>query len=213
MTIGIVGRKCGMTRLFREDGASIPVTVVEATPNHVTSLLTQQEKGYSAVQVSWGSKKTNGLTKAEAGNYAKANVDMGEGLLEYRVNLEELEQYKLGEAIKVDIFETGQKVDVTGTSKGKGFSGVIKRHNFSHQRNTHGNSLSHRAPGSIGQCQTPGRVWKGKKMSGQMGNVQKTVQNLEVVQTDIENNLIYIKGAVPGPTGSTLKLSHSVKTS
>ena len=211
MTIGIVGRKCGMTRLFREDGASIPVTVVEATPNHVTSLLTQQEKGYSAVQVSWGSKKTNRLTKAEVGNYAKANVDTGEGLLEYRVNIEELKQYKLGEAIKVDIFETGQKVDVTGTSKGKGFSGVIKRHNFSHQRNTHGNSLSHRAPGSIGQCQTPGRVFKGKKMAGHYGDAKRTTQNLEIVGIDIERNLLLIKGAVPASKGGSVIVRPSTK--
>ena len=163
MTIGIVGSKCGMTRLFMDDGVSIPVTVVEASPNHVTSLLTQQDKGYSAVQVSWGLKKSTSLTKSEAGNYAKANIETGEGLLEYRVTTEELEQYSPGAEIKVDIFKAGQKVDVTGTSKGKGFSGVIKRHNFSHQRYTHGNSLSHRAPGSIGQCQTPGRVLKEKK--------------------------------------------------
>ena len=158
----------------------------------MTSLLTQQEKGYSAVQVSWGSKKSGSLTKPEAGNYAKANVKAGEGLLEYRVTEDELDQYTAGAEIKVDIFETGQKVDVIGTSKGKGFSGVIKRHNFSHQRNTHGNSLSHRAPGSIGQCQTPGRVFKGKKMAGHYGDVKRTTQNLEIVRIDNELSLIHI---------------------
>ena len=211
MTIGIVGRKCGMTRVFMDDGISVPVTVVQASPNHVTSLLTQQEKGYSAVQVSWGSKKSTSLTKAEAGNYTKANVEAGEGLLEYRVTEEELEKYTLGVEIRVDIFETGQKVDVTGTSKGKGFSGVIKRHNFSHQRNTHGNSLSHRAPGSIGQCQTPGRVFKGKKMAGHYGDTKHTTQNLEIIRIDSERNLILIKGAVPASRGGSVIVRPSNK--
>jgi len=211
MTIGIVGRKCGMTRVFMDDGASVPVTVVQASPNHVTSLLTQQEKGYSAVQVSWGSKKSTSLTKAEAGNYMKANVKAGEGLLEHRVTEEELEQYVLGAEIKVDIFEIGQKVDVTGTSKGKGFSGVIKRHNFSHQRYTHGNSLSHRAPGSIGQCQTPGRVFKGKKMAGHYGDTKQTTQNLEIIRVDSERNLILIKGAVPASRGGSVIVRPSNK--
>ena len=211
MTIGIVGRKCGMTRLFMDDGVSIPVTVVEAPPNHVTSLLTQQDKGYSAVQVSWGLKKSTSLTKSEAGNYAKANIETGEGLLEYRVTTEELEQYSPGAEIKVDIFKAGQKVDVTGTSKGKGFSGVIKRHNFSHQRYTHGNSLSHRAPGSIGQCQTPGRVFKGKKMAGHFGDVKRTTQNLEIVQIDSERNLLLIKGAIPGSKGGSVIVKPSIK--
>ena len=211
MTIGIVGRKCGMTRLFMDDGVSIPVTVVEAPPNHVTSLLTQQDKGYSAVQVSWGLKKSTSLTKSEAGNYAKANVETGEGLLEYRLTTEELEQYSPGTEIKVDIFEAGQKVDVTGTSKGKGFSGVIKRHNFSHQRYTHGNSLSHRAPGSIGQCQTPGRVFKGKKMAGHFGDVKRTTQNLEIVRIDSERNLLLIKGAIPASKGGSVIVKPSIK--
>ena len=211
MTIGIVGRKCGMTRLFTDDGASIPVTVVEAPPNHVTSLLTQQEKGYSAVQVSWGSKKSGSLSKPKAGNYAKANIEAGEGLLEHRVTEDELDQYTAGTEIKVDIFETGQKVDVIGTSKGKGFSGVIKRHNFSHQRNTHGNSLSHRAPGSIGQCQTPGRVFKGKKMAGHYGDVKRTTQNLEIVRIDSERNLILIKGSISASKGGSVIVSPSTK--
>jgi large subunit ribosomal protein L3 len=211
MTIGIIGRKRGMTRVFTEDGQSVPVTVVEATPNHITDLITPETKGYNAIQVSWGSKKSSSLTKSEAGNYAKANIETGEGLLEYRVTNEELEQFSAGSEIKVDMFEAGQKVDVTGTTSGKGFAGVIKRHNFSHQRNTHGNSLSHRAPGSIGQCQTPGRVFKGKKMAGHMGDVQRTTQNLEVVRVDIERNLLLIKGSVPAVKGGKVVIKPSVK--
>ena len=211
MTIGIVGRKCGMTRLFMDDGASIPVTVVEASPNHITSLLTQEEKGYSAVQVSWGVKKSTALTKSEAGYFAKVNVGPGEGLLEYRVSSEELGKFSTGTEIKVDIFDTGQKVDVTGTSKGKGFAGAIKRHNFSHQRNTHGNSISHRAPGSIGQCQTPGRVFKGKKMAGHLGDAKRTTQNLEIVQIDVERNLLMIKGSIPASKGGSVIVRPSVK--
>ena len=211
MTIGIVGRKCGMTRVFTEEGFSIPVTVVEATPNHVAGLITPDTKGYTAIQVSWGSKKTTALSKADAGNYAKANLETGEGLLEYRVSESELEQYPAGSEIKVDMFEQGQKVDVTGTTKGKGFAGAIKRHHFSGQRKTHGNSLSHRAPGSIGQCQTPGRVFKGKKMAGQLGNVQRTTQNLEVVRVDSERNLLLIKGALPASTGGKVIVKPAVK--
>jgi len=212
MTIGIVGRKRGMTRIFTEEGQSVPVTVVEATPNHITDLIKPETKGYTAVQVAWGSKKSSTLSKSDAGLYAKANLETGEGLLEYRVSGEELEQYTAGAEIKVDIFEAGQKVDVTGTTSGKGFAGAIKRHNFSHQRNTHGNSLSHRAPGSIGQCQTPGRVFKGKKMAGHMGNVQRTTQNLEVVRVDSERNLLLIKGSVPSVKGGKVIVKPSVKT-
>lgn len=212
MTIGIVGRKRGMTRVFTDEGHSVPVTVVEASPNHVASLLTPETNGYTAVQVSWGSKKSSALTKSEAGNYAKANLETAEGLLEYRVSNEELEQYAAGAELKVDMFEAGQKVDVTGTTNGKGFAGAIKRHNFSHQRNTHGNSLSHRAPGSIGQCQTPGRVFKGKKMAGHMGNVQCTTQNLEIVRVDSERNLLLIKGSVPSVKGGKVIVKPSVKT-
>lgn len=212
MTIGIVGRKRGMTRVFTEDGHSVPVTVVEASPNHIANLITSDTKGYDAVQVSWGAKKSSALTKSEAGNYAKANLETGEGLLEYRVSNEELEQYSAGAEIKVDIFEAGQKVDVTGTTNGKGFAGAIKRHHFSHQRNSHGNSISHRAPGSIGQCQTPGRVFKGKKMAGHLGNVQRTTQNLEVVRVDSERNLLLIKGSVPSVKGGKVIIKPSVKT-
>ncbi len=211
MTIGIIGRKRGMTRVFTEEGASVPVTVVEATPNHITNLITTETKGYNAVQVSWGSKKSSSLTKSEAGNYAKANLETGEGLLEHRVTNEELEQFAAGSEIKVDMFEAGQKVDVTGTTNGKGFAGAIKRHNFSHQRNSHGNSISHRAPGSIGQCQTPGRVFKGKKMAGHLGNVQRTTQNLEVVRVDTERNLLLIKGSVPAVKGGRVVIKPSVK--
>lgn len=211
MTIGIIGRKRGMTRVFNDEGQSVPVTVVEATPNHITEVITSETKGYSAVQVSWGSKKSSSLTKSEAGNYAKANIETGEGLVEHRVSNEELEQFAAGSEIKVDMFEAGQKVDVTGTTSGKGFAGAIKRHNFSHQRNSHGNSISHRAPGSIGQCQTPGRVFKGKKMAGHMGNVQRTTQNLEVVRVDSERNLLLIKGSVPAVKGGRVVIKPSVK--
>ena len=212
MTIGIVGRKRGMTRVFTEDGHSVPVTVVEASPNHIAGLITPETKGYTAIQVAWGSKKSSAVTKSEAGFYAKANLETAEGLLEYRVSDEELEQYPAGSEIKVDIFEAGQKVDVTGTTNGKGFAGGIKRHNFRHQRNTHGNSLSHRAPGSIGQCQTPGRVFKGKKMAGPLGNVKRTAQNLEVVRVDSERNLLLIKGAVPTTKGGKVIVKPAIKT-
>lgn len=211
MTIGIIGRKRGMTRVFTDEGQSVPVTVVEATPNHITEVITSETKGYSAIQVSWGSKKSSSLTKSEAGNYAKANVETGEGLVEHRIASEELEQFAAGSEIKVDMFEAGQKVDVTGTTNGKGFAGAIKRHNFSHQRNSHGNSISHRAPGSIGQCQTPGRVFKGKKMAGHLGNVQRTTQNLEVVRVDSERNLLLIKGSVPAVKGGRVVIKPSVK--
>ncbi len=211
MTIGIIGRKRGMTRIFTEDGLSVPVTVVEATPNHITNLITSETKGYTAIQVSWGSKKSSSLTKSEAGNYAKASIETGEGLLEHRVTDEELQQFTAGSEIKVDMFEAGQKVDVTGTTNGKGFAGAIKRHNFSHQRMSHGNSISHRAPGSIGQCQTPGRVFKGKKMAGHLGNVQRTTQNLEVVRVDTERNLLLIKGSVPAVKGGRVVIKPSVK--
>ncbi len=211
MTIGIIGRKRGMTRVFTEEGLSVPVTVVEATPNHITNLITTAAKGYTAVQVSWGTKKSSSLTKSEAGNYAKANIETGEGLLEHRVTDEELQQFTAGSEIKVDMFEAGQKVDVTGTTSGKGFAGGIKRHNFSHQRNSHGNSISHRAPGSIGQCQTPGRVFKGKKMAGHLGDVQRTTQNLEVVRVDTERNLLLIKGSVPAVKGGRVVIKPSVK--
>ena len=211
MTLGIVGHKRGMTRIFTEAGQSIPVTVIEASPNHVAGLITTEGRGYSAVQVAWGARKPTAAGKAEAGHYAKAGLETAAGLLEYRVAEEELAQYAAGAALKVDMFEPGQKVDVTGTTQGKGFAGGIKRHHFRHQRNTHGNSLSHRAPGSIGQCQTPGRVFKGKKMAGQMGNVKRTAQNLELARVDKARNLLLIKGAVPAARGGRVIVKPAVK--
>ncbi len=199
-----------MTRVFTEDGASVPVTVVEVEPNRVTFVRTTDVDGYSAIQVTTGTVKRNRVTKPEAGHFAKANVAAGRGLWEFRL-AEPVDGIEVGSEIRVDRFEVGQMVDVQGVSKGKGFAGAIKRWNFRGQDNTHGNSLSHRAPGSIGQCQTPGRVFKGKKMSGHMGNVQVTTQNLEVVRVDMERNLLLIKGAVPGPAGGDLYIRPAVK--
>ena len=210
MTIGLVGRKAGMTRVFTEDGASVPVTVIEVEPNRITSVKTVESDGYAAVQVTTGSRKAKHLTKAQAGQYAKAGVEAGRSLMEFRLNAGE-EAPEVGGELTVSLFEAGQKVDVTGTSKGKGFQGAVKRWNFRTQDATHGNSLSHRAPGSIGMCQTPGRVFKGKKMAGQMGNVRCTVQSLEVVRVDAERNLLLIKGAVPGATGSDVIVRSAVK--
>ena len=209
MSIGLVGRKSGMTRVFTEEGNSVPVTVVEVRPNRVTQVKTLETDGYSAVQVTMGSRRASRVSKAMAGHYAKAKTEAGEGLWEFRTD--ELAELEVGVEINVDLFEAGQKVDVTGTSKGKGFQGGVKRHNFRMQDATHGNSISHRAPGSIGQCQTPGRVFKGKKMAGQMGSQRKTTQSLEVVRVDPENNLLLIKGAVPGATGSSVVVRPTVK--
>lgn len=211
MSLGLIGRKSGMTRVFTEEGNSVPVTVVEVQPNRVTQIKTPKRDGYSAVQVTTGSRKASHVAKAAIGHFAKANTEAGEGLWEFRTENEDTTEIELGSEIKVDLFEVGQKVDVTGTSKGKGFQGSVKRHNFQMQDATHGNSLSHRAPGSIGQCQTPGKVWKGKKMAGQMGNQKKTTQSLEVVRIDLENNLLLIKGAVPGATGSKVVVRPAVK--
>jgi large subunit ribosomal protein L3 len=198
MPIGLVGRKCGMTRIFTEAGESIPVTVIEAPPNRVTTLRTSDRDGYRAVQVTVGGAAPGRLSKAKAGHFAKHGVEAGEGLWEFRLAESEGEELEPGSEIKVDNFEPGQRVNVIGTSKGKGYAGTVKRHNFRTQDNSHGNSLSHRAPGSIGQNQTPGRVFKGKKMSGQMGNTRRTAENLEVIRVDTERNLILVKGAVPG---------------
>jgi len=209
MSVGLIGRKAGMTRIFAEDGVSVPVTVIEVEPNRVTAVKTEETDGYTAVQVTTGSKKANRLSKPDAGNFAKAGVEAGRGLWEFR--LSGGDEVNVGEELTVARFEAGQKVDVTGQSKGKGFQGGVKRWNFSMQDATHGNSLSHRAPGSIGQCQTPGRVWKGKKMAGQMGNAQVTVQTLEVVRVDAERNLLLIKGAVPGATGGDVIVKPAVK--
>ena len=213
MSIGLVGRKSGMTRIFTESGSSIPVTVVEVLPNRVTQVKTVETDGYSAVQVTTGSVKSSKLTKSEAGLYAKTGIDAGRGLWEFRTgNADLAEDVAPGFEFTVSNFTEGQIVDVTGTSKGKGYQGVIKRYNFSMQDATHGNSLSHRAPGSIGQCQTPGRVWKGKKMSGHMGSERVTTQGLEVVKIDLDNNLILIKGSVPGATGADVIISPTVKS-
>ncbi|WP_067517284.1 50S ribosomal protein L3 [Endozoicomonas ascidiicola] len=209
MTIGLVGKKRGMTRVFTEDGASIPVTVIEVDPNRVTQVKTQATDGYTAIQVTSGSKKSSRLSKPKAGHFAKAGVEAGDGLWEFRIDADA--EYKAGDVIGVDLFEQGQKVDVTGQSKGKGFQGVIKRYNFRMQDATHGNSLSHRAPGSIGQCQTPGRVFKGKKMAGHMGAEKVTVQSLEIVRVDGERNLLLVKGAVPGATGADVVVKPAVK--
>jgi len=200
-----------MTRVFTDDGASLPVTVIEVEPNRITQLKTLETDGYRAVQVTTGKRKANRVTKPLAGHFAKANTEAGRGLWEFRLNDGEGEELAMGNEIKVDIFEAGQKVDVTGTSIGKGFAGAVKRHNFSTQDATHGNSLSHRAPGSIGQNQTPGRVFPGKKMSGHMGNVRTTTQNLEVVRVDAERNLLLVKGAVPGAKGGSLIVRPAVK--
>ncbi|APE04667.1 MULTISPECIES: 50S ribosomal protein L3 [Alteromonas] len=211
MAIGLIGRKVGMTRIFTEDGTSIPVTVIEATPNRVTQLRTEETDGYRALQVTAGTKKANRVNKAEAGHFAKAGVEAGRTLAEFRLEDNEGNDIEVGGEITVEIFNDTKKIDVTGTSKGKGFAGAIKRWNFSSQRMTHGNSLSHRAPGSIGQNQSPGKVFKGKKMAGQLGNKQVTTQSLEVVRVDVENGLILVKGAVPGATGNDVIVKPAVK--
>jgi len=210
MTIGLVGRKSGMTRVFTEDGASVPVTVVEIAPNRVTQIKELETDGYRAIQVTAGSRKASKVSKPEAGHYAKAGVAAGEGLWEFRLDGSD-ESFEVGSELTVERFEQGQKVDVAGRSKGKGFQGVVKRWNFRTQDATHGNSLSHRAPGSIGQCQTPGRVFKGKKMSGHMGDERVTTQGLEVVRVDVERNLLLIKGAVPGAPGGEVVIRPTVK--
>ena len=211
MAIGLIGRKAGMTRIFTDDGSSLPVTVVEVDPNRVTLVKDADRDGYRAFQVTTGARRANRVTKPLAGHFAKAGVDAGRGLWEFRLGPGEGDDLQAGHELRADIFEAGQKVDVTGTSRGKGYAGTVKRHNFHTQDATHGNSLSHRAAGSIGQNQTPGRVFKGKRMAGQMGNVRSTVQNLEVVRVDVERNLLLIKGAVPGAPGGNVIVRPSVK--
>jgi len=211
MAIGLIGRKVGMTRIFTEDGVSIPVTVIEATPNRVTQLRTDETDGYKALQVTAGEKKASRVNKAAAGHFAKAGVEAGRGLWEFRLDNNEGEGIAVGSEITVEMFAETKMVDVVGTSKGKGFQGAIKRWNFSHQRNTHGNSLSHRAPGSIGQNQSPGKVFKGKKMAGQMGNKRVTMQSLDLVRVDTENNLLLVKGTVPGAPGGDVIIKVAVK--
>ncbi|HYW93348.1 MAG TPA: 50S ribosomal protein L3 [Gammaproteobacteria bacterium] len=211
MAIGVVGRKRGMTRVFTEDGGSVPVTVIEVLPNRVTQLRTPERDGYSAVQVTTGTRRPNRVRKPQAGHFASAGVDAGRGQWEFRVDGGDAPPYEVGGEIRVDIFEAGQKVDICGRSIGKGYAGTVKRHNFRTQDASHGNSLSHRAPGSIGQAQDPGRVFPGKKMAGQLGNVRTTMQNLEVVRVDAERNLLLVKGAVPGARGGDVLVRPAVK--
>lgn len=210
MSLGLVGRKVGMTRVFSDDGVSTPVTVIEVEPNRVSQLKTVDTDGYTAIQVIAGSRRPSRVTKPMAGHYRKAGVEPGRIAMEFRVD--SVDEFELGSEIKVDIFEQGQHVDVTGTTIGKGFAGGVKRHNFHMQDATHGNSLSHRAPGSIGQNQTPGRVFKGKKMAGHMGAVRQTTQNLEIVRVDAERNLLLIRGPVPGPKSSDVIVRPAVKS-
>ena len=212
MTIGIIGRKCGMTRVFTEAGESVPVTLIEATPNRITQVKTVETDGYTAVQVTTGTKRAALVTKPLAGHFAKAKVEAGRGLWEFRVDAKDIGNYTVGGELKADeVFKVGQKIDVAGVTKGKGFQGTIKRHNFTMGDATHGNSLSHRAPGSIGQRQTPGRVFPGKKMAGHMGSVNRSAMNLEVVHVDAERHLIAVKGAVPGATGGDVIVRPAAK--
>lgn len=211
MSMGLVGRKCGMTRIFLETGESVPVTVIEVAKNRVTQVKNDTNDGYTALQITSGSQKLNRMNKSIAGIYKKAGIEPGAFLMEFRVDSEFAQSVKKGHEFGVDLFEEGQKVDVTSISRGKGFAGTVKRHNFKTQDATHGNSLSHRAPGSIGQCQTPGRVFKGKKMAGHMGNERVTVQNQSVVRVDAERNLILVKGGVPGAPGARVIIKASVK--
>jgi len=211
MTIGVVGRKVGMTRIFTDEGASLPVTVIEVEPNRITQLKSLETDGYKSVQVTTGSRKASRVSKPMAGHFAKAGTEAGRGVWEFRLAEDEGNDFELKGEIKVDIFEQGQKVDVSGISQGKGFQGGIKRHNFHMQDATHGNSISHRANGSIGQNQTPGRVFKGKKMSGHMGAEKSTMQNLEVVRVDAERNLLLVKGAVPGSKGGSVVVKPATK--
>lgn len=211
MTMGLVGQKIGMTRIFDSDGTASAVTVIEVQPNVISQIKTLENDGYVAVQISVGERKASRVNKAEAGHFAKANIPAAQITKEFRLTEEEVAAYSVGATVELSLFAEGQKVDVRARSIGKGFAGTIKRHNFRGQRNSHGNSLSHRTPGSIGQNQTPGRVFKGKKMSGHMGNVMRSVQNLEIARVDVERNLILIKGAVPGSKGGFVTIRPSVK--
>lgn len=209
MSIGLVGRKVGMTRLYNEDGSATPVTVLEMMPNRISQLKTVETDGYAAIQVTVGAKKASRVTKAQAGHYAKAGVEAGSITTESRID--DIADYEVGGNLTVEIFTEGQLVDVTGTSQGKGFAGVIKRHHFAGKDATHGNSINHRTPGSIGQCQTPGRVFKGKKMTGHMGAVKRTQQSLTVVRVDSEKNLLLVKGSVPGSKGGSVVVKSAIK--
>jgi large subunit ribosomal protein L3 len=210
-TLGLVGRKAGMTRVFNEAGETVPVTVIEALPNRITQVRTAETDGYRALQVAFGDRKASRLTKSEAGHYAKVKVAPGESLVEFRLSGDEGKDLQAGGEIKVDLFSAGQIVDVTGTTVGKGYAGVMKRHNFGGLPASHGVSVSHRSPGSIGQRQTPGRVFPGKRMAGRMGNARRTIENLQVVRVDAERNLLLIRGAVPGAPGGQVIVRPSVK--
>ncbi|KON81923.1 50S ribosomal protein L3 [Azoarcus sp. PA01] len=211
MSLGLVGRKVGMTRIFAEDGRSVPVTVLDVSNNRVTQIKTPENDGYAAVQVTFGKRRASRVGKPLAGHLAKAGVEAGHMLKEFRIETEQVAGFKAGDVVGVDLFAVGQKVDVTGTSIGKGFSGVIKRHNFSSNRASHGNSVSHNAPGSIGMAQDPGRVFPGKRMAGQYGNTTCTTQSLEVVRVDVERQLLLVKGAVPGSKGGDVIVRPAVK--
>lgn len=215
MAIGLIGRKLGMSRVFTETGNTIPVTVIEVLPNRITQIksLEKEKEGYQAIQITTGTRRASRVSKPAAGHFAKAGVEAGRGLWEFRLEEGELKDFAVGQEITVDRFEVGQKVDVTGISKGKGFQGAVKRHNFRTQDATHGNSRSHRAPGSIGQNQTPGRVFKGKKMAGHMGSKRCTTQNIEVVRVDKDRQLLLVRGAVPGCPGGDVIVKLSVKAS
>lgn len=213
MSLGLVGRKVGMTRIFAEDGRSIPVTVLDVSNNRVTQIKTPETDGYSAVQVAFGSRRASRVSKSLAGHYAKAGVEAGSVLKEFTVDADKLAALKPGDVVAADIFTVGQMVDVTGTSIGKGFAGAIKRHNFSSNRASHGNSISHNAPGSIGMAQDPGRVFPGKRMAGHLGAVTCTTQSLEVVRVDVERQLLLVKGAVPGSKGGDVIVHPAVKAS
>ena len=211
MSLGLVGRKVGMTRVFTDDGDTIPVTVVDVSNNRVAQIKTPDTDGYAAVQVAFGRRRPSRVIKAAAGHFAKAGVEAGHALREFRVKPDELSGVTLGGAVGVDLFKVGQKVDVTGTSQGKGFAGVIKRHNFSSNRASHGNSVSHNKPGSIGQNQDPGRVFPGKRMAGHLGNAKRTVQNVEIIRIDAERQLLLIQGALPGSRGGDVTVRPTVR--
>ena len=211
MSIGLIGKKQGMSRVFTPEGDAIAVTVVSVEPNIITQIKSEDNDGYFSIQVTTGKKKEKHLSKPQLGHFKKNSIKPGEGLWEFRVTSDEITELEVGSNLFLEQFEEGQLVDVSGTSKGKGFQGTVKRWNFQMQDATHGNSISHRAPGSIGQCQTPGKVWKGKKMSGHMGDERKTVQNLKITSIDEENNLLLIKGPIPGATGSDIILKPAIK--
>ena len=211
MSLGMIGKKAGMTRIFDSSGISVPVTAINVSPNHITQIKTIDKDGYKAVQLSYGQKKESRVNKAVLGHYKKSSVSPGNGLAEFRLNDEKHDELKVGQTVDLTLFKEGEHVDVTGTSLGKGFQGGVKRHHFKMQDATHGNSLSHRALGSTGQCQDPGRVFKGKKMAGQLGNKQNTIQNLVIVKILLEENTILVKGSIPGHDGSDVIIKHTKK--